>query len=64
MVRVDFGLHYSDVFESEQIALKELAVFITEQYEDLAYEENLLDSNKLTVKEMFEELGWEFEEVK
>ena len=64
MVRVDFGLHYSDVFESEQIALKELAEFITEQYEDLAYEENLLDSNKLTVKEMFKELGWEFEEVK
>ena len=63
MVRVDFGLHYSDVFESEQIALKEMSDFIVEQYEDLAFEENLTDSNKLTVKDMFIELGWNFEEV-
>ena len=63
MVRVDFGLHYSDVFESEHMALKEMSDFITEQYEDLAFEENLPDSNKLTVKEMFEELGWEFEQI-
>ena len=63
MVRVDFGSHYSDVFESEQIALKEMSDFIVEQYEDLAFEENLTDSNKLTVKDMFIELGWNFEEV-
>ena len=63
MVRVDFGLHYSDVFESEQIALKEMSDFIVEQYEDLAFEENLTDSNKLTVKEMFVALGWEFEQI-
>ena len=37
--------------------------FIVEQYEDLAFEENLTDSNKLTVKEMFVALGWEFEQI-
>ena len=63
MVWVDFGLHYSGVFESEQIALKEMSDFIVEQYEDLAFEENLTDSNKLTVKEMFVALGWEFEQI-
>lgn len=64
MIRVDFGLHYSDVYASENIALDELAEFIKEQYEDLAFEENLTDPNKLSVKEMFDELGWEFEEIK
>ena len=63
MIRVDFGLHYSDAFESEAIALEELADFIKEQYEDLAYEENLLNPNNLSVKDMFIELGWNFEEV-
>lgn len=59
MIRVDFGLHYSDAFENETIALEELAKFIEEQYEDLACEED----NNLSVKDMFVELGWEFEEI-
>ena len=58
MIRVDFGLHYSDAFENEAIALEELAEFIEEQYEDLAHE----DDNNLSVKDKFLELGWEFEE--
>ena len=63
MIRVDFGLHYSDAFENEAIALEELAEFIEEQYEDLAYEDNLSDPNELSVKDMFLELGWEFLEI-
>lgn len=63
MIKVNFGLHYSDAFESEAVALEELAEFIEEQYKDLACEENLLNSNNLTVKDMFVELGWNFEEI-
>ena len=63
MIRINFGLHYSDPYESEKIALEEMAEFIVEQYEDLAYEENILEPNELNLKEMFEELGWEFEEI-
>lgn len=59
MIRIDFGLHYSDAFENEAVALEELADFIEEQYEDLVGEEN----NNLSVKDMFIELGWEFEEI-
>ena len=59
MIRVDFGLHYSDAFENEAIALEELAEFIEEQYEDLAHE----DDNNLSIKDKFLELGWEFEEI-
>ena len=59
MIRIDFGLHYSDAFENEAVALEELAEFIEEQYEDLVGEEN----NNLSVKNMFVELGWEFEEI-
>ena len=59
MIRIDFGLHYSDAFENEAVALEELAEFIEEQYEDLVGEEN----NNLSVKDMFVELGWEFEEI-
>ena len=59
MIRIDFGLHYSDAFENEAVALEELADFIEEQHEDLVGEEN----NNLSVKDMFIELGWEFEEI-
>lgn len=63
MIRVNFGLHYSDAFENEATALEELAEFIEEQYEDLAFEVNLPDPNNLSVKEKFLDLGWEFEEI-
>ena len=59
MIRIDFGLHYSDAFENEAVALEELSEFIEEHYEDLVGEEN----NNLSVKDMFIELGWEFEEI-
>ena len=59
MIRIDFGLHYSDAFENEAVALEELSEFIEEQYEDLVGEEN----NNLSAKDMFVELGWEFEEI-
>lgn len=62
MVRINFGLHFSQSFENESELFEQMEDFIQEQYEDIQDLENLPSSEKMTTKEMFDELGWSIEQ--